>query len=258
MSAQFSEQAGERSRSFAERVGRSIPDPVIIFIILYLLCSVGSWGLSGFRFSLTNGEGESVHYVIRSTLTDQGIRWMFDNALLQNWLAFGNGLLGMMLIVMLGVGVAQESGLLAALFRRAVKRVNERLLPFVLVFLGVLSGFASEIGFLVLVPLAGLLYAGLEKNPLIGMAAAFAGVSAGLGASLIPATPADVIVGVNARLFAENQSVPFVRVTGKTLTASTMHYWFNCFFDCCVVIGWRPYNGSGCFSEANPQEVACT
>ena len=91
-----------------------------------------------------------------------------------------------------------------------------------------LSSIAGDVGYLVTVPLAGLLYVGLEKNPLIGMCAAFAGVSVGLGATLIPATPADIAIGAHARIFSESQNIPFTRATGKPLTAATMHYWFNC------------------------------
>ena len=81
----------------------------------------------------------------------------------------------------------------------------------------IMSSIATDAGYLILIPLAGLLYAGLGKNPLIGMAAAFAGVSAGFSANLIPATPIDVIIGVNAQVFAEAQGVPFVNANGEPL-----------------------------------------
>jgi len=89
-----------------------------------------------------------------------------------------------------------------------------------------MSSLATDAGYLVLIPLAGLLYAALGQNPLIGMAAAFAGVSAGFSANLIPATPPDVIVGLNAKIFAEAQGVPFVGANGQPLNAATMNYWF--------------------------------
>jgi aminobenzoyl-glutamate transport protein len=85
---------------------------------------------------------------------------------------------------------------------------------------------ATDAGYLVLIPLAGLLYAGIGQNPLIGMAAAFAGVSAGFSANLIPATPIDVIIGMNAQVFAESQGVPFTDARGNALRPATMHYWF--------------------------------
>ena len=129
MSAHVPESSGHQVRPFSRRIGRSIPDPVVIFIVLYLVCSLSSWGLSGFKFSWPEVDGVITEHTVRNMLSDHGLRWMFDNALLQNWLAFGNGALGMMLVVILGVGVAQESGLLTALVRYAARRVSSRFLP---------------------------------------------------------------------------------------------------------------------------------
>ena len=158
-------------------------------------------------------------------MTDtENVRWLFDNALLKNWLAFGNGVLGVILIVMLGVGVAEHSGLLTAIIKKMGTKLSDKFLAPAVVFLGIMSSIATDAGYLVLIPLAGLLYAGLGKNPLIGMAAAFAGVSAGFSANLIPATPVDVIIGVNAQVFAEAQGVPFTTGDGQPLTPATMPF----------------------------------
>ena len=74
--------------------------------------------------------------------------------------------------------------------------------------------------------LQGFFTQDFKKNPLIGMAAAFAGVSAGFSANLFPSTPSDVIIGKNAQLFAESQGVPFANAAGKVLNGPTMHYFF--------------------------------
>ena len=150
----------------------------------------------------------------------------FGNALLNNWLAYGGGVLGTILIVMLGVGLAEESGLLSVLIKKVGLKVSDKFLPVVLVFLGIMSSIATDAGYIILIPLAGMLYVGLKKNPLIGMAAAFAGVSAGFSANLIPGTPIDVIVGNNAKVFAESQGIPFVTAAGQAITPATMHYIF--------------------------------
>jgi aminobenzoyl-glutamate transport protein len=138
------------------------------------------------------------------------MRWLFDNALVANWLAFGGGVLGVILVVMLAVGVAERSGLFGALIKTVARWIPQAWLPLLLMFLGIMSSMATDAGYLVLIPLAGLLYAGLGRNPLIGMAAAFAGVSAGFSANLVPG-PVDVIVGMNAQVFAESQGIPFTR-----------------------------------------------
>lgn len=127
---------------------------------------------------------------------------------------------------MFGIGLADESGLLSAVIRKIGLGISEKILPFMLIFLGIMSNIATDAGYIILIPLAGLLYAGIGKNPLIGMAAAFAGVSAGFSANLIPATIADVVVGNNALVFSQNQSIPFLSYLGKEMNPITMNYYF--------------------------------
>lgn len=157
----------------------------------------------GNTFSMTSADGTSVSYEIKNMFTAENIRWIFSNAILDNWLGYAGGIVGTILIVMFGIGIAEESGLLSALIRRMGTNISDKLLPFVLVFLGIMSNIATDAGYLILIPLAGLLYVGIGKNPLIGMAAAFAGVSAGFSANLIPATVVDVIIGTNAGGFCK-------------------------------------------------------
>lgn len=212
--------------SFIEKVGKKIPDPVIIFMILYAIVITATIFMGGIKFETLGADGGTVAYEIKNMFQAENFRWIFDNALLNNWLAYGGGVLGTILIVMLGVGLAEESGLLTTLIKKIGLKVSDKFLPVVLVFLGIMSSIATDAGYIILIPLAGLLYVGLKKNPLIGMAAAFAGVSAGFSANLIPGTPIDVIVGNNAKIFAEGQGVPFVSQSGHALNPATMHYFF--------------------------------
>ncbi|WP_028023704.1 AbgT family transporter [Enterovibrio calviensis] len=212
--------------AFIERIGKKIPDPVIIFMFLLVAALAITGVIGGMEFQTTGADGSPVEHTVKSMLAAENVRWMFDNAILENWLSFGHGVLGVILVVMLGVGIAENSGLLSALIKRIGLKLNEKWLPMLLVFLGIMSSIATDAGYLVLIPLAGMLYAGVGKNPLIGMAAAFAGVSAGFSANLIPATPVDVIIGLNARVFAESQNVPFETAAGEALNPATMHYFF--------------------------------
>ncbi len=212
--------------SLIERIGKKIPDPIVIFMAFYAITAIISVVMSGHAFTSTGADGSPITHTIKNMMTSESIRWIFDNALLNNWLAFGGGVLGVILISVLGVGIAEDSGLLGTLIKKAGAHINEKFLPVLLVFLGIMTSVASDAGYLILVPLAGMLYAGTGKNPLIGMAAAFAGVSAGFSANLIPATPIDAIIGNNAELFATSQGVPFTSSTGVALNAPTMNYFF--------------------------------
>lgn len=216
----------KNKNSLIESIGKKIPDPVIIFIGLYVITMLLTIILGGKTFSTLSGDGSTVSYEIKNMFRSENIRWIFDNALLKNWLSYGGGVLGTILIVMLGVGLAEQSGLLTTLIKKVGLKVSDKYLPYVLVFLGIMSSVATDAGYVILIPLAGILYAGLKKNPLIGMAASFAGVSAGFSANLLPGTPSDVILGTNAKAFAEAQGVPFINAAGKALNPATMHYIF--------------------------------
>jgi aminobenzoyl-glutamate transport protein len=216
---------GQSFSQFVERAGHKIPDPVIIFMAFYPLAFLVTVFMGGHTFETVGAGGEPVSYEILPMYQAEHVRWIFDNALLTNWLGFGGGVLGVIFVVMLAIGVAEHSGMFSALIKRAGAWIPQRLLPLLLIFLGIMSSMATDAGYLVLIPLAGLLYAGLGRNPLIGMAAAFAGVSAGFSANLIPG-PVDVIIGLNAQVFAEAQGIPFETADGVPLRPATMNYWF--------------------------------
>ncbi|MDJ0654046.1 MAG: AbgT family transporter [Xanthomonadales bacterium] len=216
---------GQRIGQFVERAGHRIPDPVIIFMAFYPLAFILTVIFGGHQFSTTGAGGEPVQHQLKNMLEPEHLRWVFDNALLANWLGFGGGVLGVIFVVMLAIGLAENSGLFGALIKKVGARLPQGVLPLLLIFLGIISSVATDAGYLVLIPLAGLLYAGLGRHPFIGMAAAFAGVSAGFSANLIPG-PVDVIIGLNAQVFAEAQGVPFTNAAGEALNPATMHWLF--------------------------------
>ena len=155
--------------SLIEKIGKKIPDPVIIFAIFYVVVLAATLFLGGKSFEVMNGDGTYTTHTILNMFDAENIQWIFSNALLNNWLAYGGGVLGTILVVMLGVGLAEESGLLSTLIKKVGLKVSDKMLPIVLVFLGIMSSIATDAGYVILIPLAGLLYAGLKKNPLIGM-----------------------------------------------------------------------------------------
>ena len=208
--------------SFIEKIGKKIPDLVIIFAVFYVVVLAMTLFLGGKTFDVMNGDGRYTTHTILNMFDTENVQWIFSNALLNYWLAYGGGVLGTILVVMLGVGLAEESGLLSTLIKKVGLKVLDKMLPIVLVFLGIMSSIATDAGYVILI----LLYAGLKKNPLIGMAAAFAGVSSGFSANLIPDTPIDIIIGNNAKIFAEGQGIPFTNAARQALNPATMHYYF--------------------------------
>lgn len=216
----------EERPGLIERIGKAIPDPMIIFAWLWVIFFALSVLLAGAEYQTRNPDGTTATAAVKSMATTENVRWIFDNMVLANFMSFGGGVLGIILLVSMAVGVAEHAGLLGALIKRAGAAIPERYLHISMMFLGIMSSLAVDAGYLILVPLAGLLYASLGKHPLVGMVAAFAGVSAGFSANLVPGTPIDVIMGVNAQAFAAAQGVPFVGANGQPINPATMNYYF--------------------------------
>jgi aminobenzoyl-glutamate transport protein len=199
----------EERPGLIERIGKAIPDPMIIFAWLWVMFFALSVLFAGATYETRGADGTTSVQAVQSMATTENVRWIFDNMVLANFMSFGGGVLGIILLVSMAVGVAEHAGLLGALIKRAGAAIPSKWLNVSMVFLGIMSSLAVDAGYLILVPLAGLLYASLGKHPLVGMVAAFAGVSAGFSANLVPGTPIDVIMGVNAQAFAAAQGVPF-------------------------------------------------
>ena len=104
---------------------------------------------------------------------------------------------GTVLVAMLGVGVAERSRLLSTVLRKIVMAAPAKILTFVVVFAGVLSNTASEVGYVLLVPLAAVIFLAAGRHPLAGLAAAFAGVSGGYSANLLLGTVDPLLAGLS-------------------------------------------------------------
>ena len=184
----MSEAAGAQPTSMqrildvVERVGNKVPHPVMIFVILIGIVVVLSHILymlgASVSYQVVNLETDSIEYtttVARSLLTVDGIRFMFTGVV-QNFMSFNA--VGVIIVAMVGVGVAEEAGLVGALIRKLVVVAPPGALIYLLVFVGILSSIAADAGYLVLIPLAAAAFASVGRHPLAGLAAAFAAVAA--------------------------------------------------------------------------------
>ena len=179
-----------------EWLGNLLPHPVSLFAILCGLVLLFS-GLAGWLGvsveDVRPGAAEGARIQAVSLLNGDGLRRVVTN-LVTNFTGFVP--LGTVLVALLGVGVADKSGLLSAVVRTLVLRAPRQLVTVALVFAGVISNTASEMGYVVLVPLAGVIFYGLGRHPLAGMAAAFAGVSGGYSANLLIGTVDPLLSGI--------------------------------------------------------------
>lgn len=117
-----------------------------------------------------------------SLLTRDGLEWVFHN-MVKNFTSFAP--LGIVLVAMLGIGVAEKTGFIGTLLKTMMILTPQTFLTPAVVFIGVMSSMASDAGYVVLPPVAAALYKSVGRSPLAGLAAVFAGVSAGFSANLL-------------------------------------------------------------------------
>jgi aminobenzoyl-glutamate transport protein len=127
---------------------------------------------------------------VKGLLTGAGVRYLFTS-FVDNFRNFSA--VAIILVVMIGVGLAEAAGLIGALIRKLVGVSSKSTLTFIIVLLGIISSVASDAGYLVLIPLGAAAFMSVGRNPLAGIAAAFAGVAAGFGVNFL-ITPLDGVL----------------------------------------------------------------
>nr|WP_307818854.1 AbgT family transporter [Streptomyces sabulosicollis] len=172
-----------------ERAGNKLPHPFWLFAILSAFLALISWGLATADVSAVDPAGGKT-VAVRSLISVDGVRSMINDAI-TNYATFPP--LGTILVVMLGVAVADRSGLLAAMLRAGVAKVPARWMTFALAFTAMVAHIASDAAYVALVPLGGLAFRAVGRSPLLGIVVAFVGVSAGYDASPL-ITPMDAVL----------------------------------------------------------------
>jgi aminobenzoyl-glutamate transport protein len=182
-----------RSLDYVEIIGNKLPHPATIFALLALFVVLLSF------FTCLAGTS-AVHPVdgsvvsVNNLLGSDGIRWMYTN-ILANFLRFPP--LGYVLVVMVGIGLAEGTGLFAVMIRSLVLGAPPRLITGAIVLAGIISGLAVEAGYVILIPLGAMLFHALGRHPMAGLAAAFCGVSGGFGANFVIGSVDPILAGIS-------------------------------------------------------------
>lgn len=183
----------DRFLSFVEWAGNLLPHPATLFFSFAMLVILLSWVVSLFDLSVVHpGTGQTIQPF--NLLSREGLD-MILSKMVTNFTGFAP--LGTVLVALLGIGIAEGSGLIGAVLRKVVLSSPKKLLTFVIVFSGVLSNTASEVGYVLLVPLAAVIFLAAGRHPLAGLAAAFAGVSGGYSANLLLGTIDPLLAGLS-------------------------------------------------------------
>lgn len=170
-------------------IANKLPHPVTIFIVLSIVIAFLSALLSNAGVGVTvetinnaTKQIEEKTYLVKNILNAEGIRWIFGSAI-KNFINFGP--LGVVLFFTLFFNFLEEVGLFNSFLKKLMKNVNKKYVSYFIAFLAVNSSFASDIGYILVIPVAAIIYKQLGRNPLAGITLAFAGTSAGFAACLI-------------------------------------------------------------------------
>ncbi|UAA40124.1 AbgT family transporter [Paraneptunicella aestuarii] len=171
-----------RALDKVEKVGNKLPDPAVMFLISLIIVWVLSALLSGVSFSsLDPRTGEAV--VVNNLLTGASLADFLSRMVT---IFTGFAPLGVVLVAMLGVGVAEHSGFINAGLKRMLDSTPKALLTPSIILVALVSHTATDAGYVLVIPLAGVIFYAMGRHPLAGIAAAFAGVSGGFSANFIP------------------------------------------------------------------------
>ncbi len=207
---------GNRALDLVEKAGNALPHPATLFAALAVLVVLLSWVFSSLGITAEDPvEGGQIE--VFNLLSPAGVQWMFSSAV-DNFVGFAP--LGVVLATMLGIGMAEQSGLIGTVLRQFILSVPKFLITAGIVFAGVMSSVASDAGYVVLPPLAAILFMAVGRHPLAGLAAAFAGVSAGFSANLL-LSGTDVMLG--ELTIEAAATVDGAYADGMNLA---MNYWF--------------------------------
>jgi aminobenzoyl-glutamate transport protein len=181
-----------------ERTGNRLPDPVFIFfwcigavVVISVLAEAA--GVFALHPTLTDAAGNPQVVRAESLISAQNVQRLLVD-MPATFARFHP--LGYVLVVMLGAGVAERSGLFAAAMSRAVARAPSVLLTPAVALTGMVGNLAADAAYVVLIPLAGVIFAAANRHPIAGIAAAFAGVSGGFSANLLPGQLDALLFGI--------------------------------------------------------------
>ncbi len=182
----------ERVLGGIETVGNKLPDPAVLFFLLMLLVWVLSAALAPIQFDAKHPTTGDTIVVVNQLSGDQMARFLVN--MVSVFVNFAP--LGIVLVALLGVGVAEHTGFINAGLRRLLGWTSVRLLTPMVILVAILSHTAADAGYVVVIPLAAVMFYAVGRHPLAGIAAAFAGVSGGFSANFIPSAIDPMLAGI--------------------------------------------------------------
>lgn len=186
-------RSNNRILGTVEKIGNALPHPAALFGIFAVITLFFSALGSLFNWEAVNPTtGEAIQII--NLLSKEGLHRILLE-MVDNYTGFAP--LGIVMVAMLGIGIAESSGLIKSAINELLIKAPRNSVTFMVVLAGILSNTASDIGYILIIPLAGVIFHSLGRNPLAGMSAAFAGVSGGFSANLLIGTIDPLLAGLS-------------------------------------------------------------
>ena len=200
--------------AWIERIGNRLPDPATLFLIGTVIVMIASAVAAQTEWVVEESRPEQIDFIeqapgkspsgvkwvksgrtfeAKNILTRDGLFWAVSS-IVDNFINFAP--LGIVLVGMLGIGIAERTGFIGAALKAMLMIVPARLLTPAVVFMGIMSSLTSDAGYIILPPLAAALYKAVGRPPLAGLAAVFAGVAAGFNANLFITSLEPMLAGL--------------------------------------------------------------
>jgi aminobenzoyl-glutamate transport protein len=175
-----------------ERVGNMLPDPAVLFIVLLFVVWIMSWLLSYVTFDVFHPATKERIEVINQLSGDNFVQFL--STMVTRFMTFGP--VGVVLVAMLGIGVAEHTGFIDTSIRALLNVTAKWLLTPMVILVGIVSHTAVDAGYVLVIPLGGVIFYAAGRHPLAGIAAAFAGVSGGFSANFVPSSLDPLLQGL--------------------------------------------------------------
>ena len=222
--AQTSSQAAAQPKTAMDRflggveyLGNKLPEPFTLFLILFLITAVIStvMAMTGAEVEVPGAEDP---VKIKGFFTGEGLTWFTTN-LGPNYLGFPP--LVTVLPIMLAVGVAERSGMLSALIRKLFGSANRAVLPYAVGIIGVTGSIMADAAFVVIPPLAAMVFKAAGRHPVAGLLGGFAAVGAGYSTALVPTSLDALFAGITNAVMETLPGIPATEVNPVS------NYYFN-------------------------------
>ena len=208
---------GQRTLDWSERIGNKLPEPFTLFLGLFIITGLVSTAMAMADVTVAVPGGDET-IAIKGLFTGEGLSWL-TTTMGDNYIGFPP--LATVLPILLAVGVAEKSGMLAAAVRIAFGKSPKWLLPYAVGFVGVVGSIMADSAFVIIPPLAALVFKAAGRHPMAGLIGGFAATGAGYSTSIVPTSLDALFAGITTSVM---ETLPN---TDYTAVNPVSNYYFN-------------------------------